>query len=248
MSNTARIILAAVLICAIAFSGYNVLKIQKGYNAEEAVHNEVLLFKPEPPAAADPGAETGKVEWPPFVNQSIADLKEQNKDAVGWITVPHTGIDYPFVQTGNNSDYLSTDVNGDYSIAGTLFMEYRNKSDFSDTNTVIYGHHMKNGSMFGSLVQYEDQVFFDTNRGGTVFLADKTFALEFFAYLVIHTDDDRIYDVYSESVDIEYIREKARNYRDANVGPGDHIITLSTCAYEFQDARMVLLGKLTRIQ
>ena len=246
MNKTLKIIVISGLIAAIFVSGGFALQIQNGYTAEGAVYQDVAPFRPIMPATGDP------VERETFVNQGILDLQEKYPDAIGWLTIPHTGIDYPFVQTTDNSYYLHKDIDGKSAVAGTLFMDYQSHSDFSDFNTIIYGHHMKNETMFGPLLRFNNQDFFDTNRTGTIFLADKTFRIDFFAYLIVSVDDLTVYDSPTDNraiaASLDYIRENARYYRDINVVPGDHIITLSTCAYEFQDARMLLIGELAQLQ
>jgi sortase B len=167
---------------------------------------------------------------------------------VGWLTVPHTGIDYPFVQAADNSAYLDRNINGKKSASGAIFMDYWNHSDFSDFNTVLYGHNMKSGSMFASLKRFADSDFFDANRSGTIWLLNQSYSIEFFAYLVVSAGDDTVYRQTADSgaaLDyMRYIRENARQYREPYMGEADRIVTLSTCAREFRDSRMVLLGKL----
>ena len=112
---------------------------------------------------------------------------------------------------------------------------------------------MKNGTMFGSLSLFNNKEFFHTNKTGTIFLINQTYTLEFFAYLVVSPDDDVIYDIpvnkKAKSFYLKHVKENARHYRDIGIDPEeDNIITLSTCSYEFDNARMVLLGKLCRIQ
>ncbi|MCL2514134.1 MAG: class B sortase, partial [Oscillospiraceae bacterium] len=176
-------------------------------------------------------------------------LQLQYKDAAGWITVPDTGIDYPFAHTVDNSFYLNKDISGKYAAAGTVFMDCRNSGDFTDFNTILYGHHMKNGSMFGSLKKFGGREFFEANRTGTVFLPDKTYNVEFFAYMVVRSDDDVAYGILPETGEkqfyLDYIKENAERYRDIGVSPADKIIALSTCSYEFKDARIILAGKLS---
>ena len=97
-----------------------------------------------------------------------------------------------------------------------------------------------------------DQDFFEANQTGTIFLADRTYTAEFFAFLVIRSDDKVIYgmndNAASAAAFLEYIHENARYYRDSGIAPEDSFVTLSTCAYEFTDARMVLIGRLTQSQ
>lgn len=183
------------------------------------------------------------------VNQSIADLQQSYPDAVGWLHVPNTKIDYPFVQAEDNAAYLHLDLDGAWSAAGTLFMDARNESDFSDFNTIIYGHHMQNGSMFGTLQHFNDQTFFAENPTGTVVLLDTVYQVQWMAFAVTQPDDTIIYNPQIETnadrlIFLEHVRNLARHYRDLEVDEYDYMLTLSTCNYEFQDARMVLIGRL----
>jgi len=240
-----RGILIIGFVTAIGVSGYQFWQIQSGYQHERAVYNTVVQFKPVLPKL--PSIETEEKEA--FFNQDILDLQAKYEDAVGWITVPNTGIDYPFVQAADNSFYLRKDITGEYALTGTIFMDYRNDKAFSDFSTILYGHHMKNGTMFGSLKSFNNKDFFLANNEGTIFLADRTYAIEFFAYLIVRHNDDIIYGVPSDNAErlnyINHVKETARHYIDIGVAPADQIITLSTCAYEFKNARMVLIGKIS---
>jgi len=244
MKKVIRYIAIIFLIGAIIGSGYSALKIQNNYHAEETARIEATPYRPVMPEAVTV-SETNEKE--PFVNQGILDLQAQYPDAIGWIAIPFTGVDHPFVQAEDNNFYLRRDMDGNHSMAGTLFMDCQNSGDFSDFNTIIYGHHMKNGTMFAPLNRFGEREFFDTNTNGMIFLADKTINMEFFAYMVIQADDLTVYENPLEKTDrnayLQYIRENARHYRDTGIGAGDRIITLSTCAYEFKDARMLLIGR-----
>ena len=185
----------------------------------------------------------------PPVNQSIVDLRAAYQSTIGWLTIPNTLIDYPFAQGIDNDFYLHMDLNHNKSPAGTVFMDYRNSIDFSDFNTVIFGHNMKNGSMFGTLQNFGNPEFFYNNKLGSIVLENKIFAIEFFSFAVIKPNDPVIYDtnITSEAdktAFLEYVQNNARHYRDIAVTPRDRIITLSTCSYEFNNARMVLIGRL----
>ena len=111
---------------------------------------------------------------------------------------------------------------------------------------------MRNGSMFGTLQQFNEQAFFDANSTGTLFLADKTYEIKFIAFAVIPPDDAVIYDPAITTAEeriafLEHIKAAARHYRDIGVAEHDQIITLSTCNYEFHNARMVLIGRLVPV-
>ena len=210
------------------YGGYRVWDIYQDYKAESNMHAAVLEYKPQ-------GNDV--------VNQSVVDLQAKYPDVAGWLTVPGTGIDYPFVQGKDNDYYLRRNLNGDYALAGTLFMDCRCDKEFSSQNTILYGHHLKNGSMFGALKFFADQGFFDANQNGTIFLPRETISLEFFAYLVVKSGDETIYSTEFGEDYFGYVKQNARQYRDIGLADGDKLVTLSTCSYEFSNARMVLLAR-----
>ena len=223
-------LLVIVLTAVAVYSGVQVWEIQKDYATEADMRNAVAVYKPQT-------SET--------VNQSVIDLQAKYPDAVGWLTVPGTKIDYPFVQSRDNDYYLRRDLDGKYATAGTLFMDCRCTPEFNSQNTIIYGHHLKNGSMFSALKSFADKEFFNKNTVGTIFLPRETLQLEFFAYLVVKYTDKEIYsDKLSENF-IEYVEQNARQYRKLEPSDGDRIVTLSTCSYEFNGARMALLARIT---
>jgi sortase B len=221
--------LAIVLLLGVAvYSGWQVFKTLAGYRAEADLRDAVMEYKPAPD-------ET--------VNQGVLDLQATYPDVAGWLTVPGTKIDYPFVWRENNDFYLRRDLNGKHAAAGTLFLDYRCKKDLTSNNTIIYGHNMKNDSMFGTLKLFDDKAFFDENKYGVLYLPHKTLTLEFFAYMVIKHTNQEIYRVELGEGYLDYVKQNARLYRDVALADGDRIVTLSTCSYEFNNARMVLLAR-----
>ena len=92
---------------------------------------------------------------------SFEELKKINPEVFGWLTVKNTHIDYPLVQGENNSKYVNTDVKGEFSLSGSIFLDCRNKNDFSNMNNIIYGHHMQKKMMFGELDLYKEKKYFD---------------------------------------------------------------------------------------
>jgi len=230
MKKLICLVLVLGFIGTILYSGYRIWLIQTDYKKEADMHGAVMKYRP------NPSDDT-------FLNQSIIELQKKYPDAVGWLTVPNTNIDYPFVQGKDNAYYLRRDINGDYALAGTIFMDYRCDRGFTSSNTIIYGHHMKNGSMFGTLKAFADKEFFDANRSGFIYLPHETLTLEFFAYMVIDPAAEKeIYSPERSGTYIEYVKQNARHSRDASLADSDRVVTLSTCAYEFDNARMVLLA------
>lgn len=240
------------LVAAIFVSGGFAMQLQNGYKAQAEKQNEMKPYKPIMPEAAEPEDVVAQEAEKVHVNQGIVDLKEEYVDAVGWITIPHTGVDHPFVQAGDNDYYVRKDMDGNFAMAGTIFMDCQSAGDFSGFNMILYGHHMRNGTMFASLAQYYDEEFFKTNTKGTIFLADKTLSLDFFAFIIVKEDDTVVYgdpsDEGARDAMLEYISENAMNYREIGVDTDDHLVTLSSCTREFNDYRMLLIGRATRIQ
>ena len=247
MKRVFLILTALVLMSMMAYSAYQLWNIRQHTMQEAETHKQLMEYQPhlQPSISADAPASQGG-------NQSIVDLQRKYPDAVGWLNIPDTRIDYPFAQSENNEDYLYRDLDQNSSPAGTIFMDHRNARDFSDFNTILFGHHMKSGSMFAALQAFDNRAFFEGNRSGTIFLTDRTYAIEFIAFSVIEPGDAVIYDpTITREADkfafLEHVKDTARYYREIQLGAHDRVVTLSTCNYEFQDARMVLIGRLIEL-
>lgn len=132
---------------------------------------------------------------PPKINHAA--LFSLNNDYVGWLRIDACGIDLPLVHGKDNTEYLHTDFNHKYLYQGTLFIDWQNRSDFSDPNTIIYGHNMKNRSMFGNLRKYLNEKFAKENS--TFWLCTKDYAYLYQIYSVsIVTADSNAYTLFSE--------------------------------------------------
>ena len=177
-----------------------------------------------------------------------AALTEMNGDYACWLYCPDSAIDYPVVQGDDNSWYLHRLFDGSYNSCGTLFVDYRNLPDFQDPNTLIYGHHMSNGSMFKGITYYAEQVYYDAHPWMLISSGREVALLELFAgYL---TDKrDHCYDIaISDEADLSAFAQTALEKSDfraeIEILPGDRLVTLSTCAYAFENARYILIGRL----
>ena len=234
----------SVLIVIIGYSGYRVWSINNIYAQEAQMHERLIQYRPIPQSGYDRSVPDGGV-----INQGILELQAKYPDVVGWLTIPNTSIDYPFAQSHDNEYYLHLDLDKNNSSAGTLFIDFRNNSDFNDFNTLIFGHSMRNGSMFGTLENFSNGDFFNFNASGTVLTANEVYEIEFMAFAVINPDDATIYNpIFMTDADklefLSYIRDAARHYRDIDATINDNFVTLSTCNYEFNNARMVLVGRI----
>ncbi len=182
---------------------------------------------------------------------SFEELMAINSDVCAWITLDNTQIDYPILQGSTNLTYINHDVYGNFALAGSIYLDARNKRDFSDKYSLLYGHHMANSKMFGDLDLYKDQTFFDNNSSGILILPDKTYKLEIFACLLAEAGEENIFDPekWQDGIDglLSYVRENKLHIRESaieNLSQMDEpkVLALSTCATEFTDARTIILA------
>ena len=169
-----------------------------------------------------------------------------------WLYAAGTPIDYPVVQCGNNSYYMDRMFNRKTNKTGTLFADYRNLPGFRDPNTLVYGHHMRDGSMFHSLTDYESRGFYDAHPWMVAVQEDEIWLIEVFAGYV--TDGrDHCYDIaISDEADMRAFVEAAQKKSnfDSHVEiecRKDHLVTLSTCAYNYDNARYIVIGRLVSV-
>ena len=179
-------------------------------------------------------------------------LSAMNEDFEFWLYSPGSPIDYPVVQAEDNKYYLHRLFNGEYNSAGTLFIDYRNLPNMQDPNTLVYGHHMRNDSMFGSLDWYEDQTYFESHPYMLAVEEDEIYIIELFSGYTTSKNDE-CYDIaISDEEDMAAFVETAMKKSDFVCSPDifadDRLITLSTCAYAFENARYIVIGRLVSAQ
>lgn len=173
-------------------------------------------------------------------------LKELNNDYVGWIKIEDTNIDYPILQSIDNEFYLKKNILKEYSPSGSIFLDYRNYM-FSDKNTVIYGHYMKNNTLFGELKKFKDKSFFMKNNRIFIFTENEKLEYEVFSAYITDTSFNYLQTEFYETEFLDFIdkiKAKSIHKTDINITSEDKILTLSTCSYDFKDARMVIHAKL----
>lgn len=192
-------------------------------------------------------ADASKYEtYKPTDELSFAELQKLNPEVFGWLTVEGTHIDYPLVQGKDNSKYVNTDVKGEFSLSGSLFLDYRNKKDFSDRNNIIYGHHMEKNLMFGELELFQEERYFNHHRYGKLYYSGMWHEIEFFAFLHIDAYNSIIYDTEMNADEqqdyLNYVKEHAQQYREQSFDENDRYIVLSTCTSSSTNGRHVLIG------
>lgn len=167
-------------------------------------------------------------------------LRAISEDCVGWIQIDGTTIDYPIMRASNNTEYLNKDPYGEHALAGSIFMDYRNSADFTDEYTIIYGHHMVAGMMFGALDEYADRQFFDSHRHGTLFVGDDRYGLDVYAFLLCDASHDEVFDPREGLSEwrLDYMRRTAVH---AAGDAGSRVLALTTCKSPGATDRTVLL-------
>lgn len=200
----------------------------------------------EPEPTTEPTQEPeDAIVWPVVDFESLLEI---NSDVIGWIYIEGTNINYPVVQGEDNDYYLYRLFDGTYNSSGSIFMDYRNHEDFLDPNTVLHGHHMRNDSMFANITEYKNQSYYDAHPYALLLTPDGNYKLEFFAGYVTGLDSIAWKMRFSSDRDFAAWLDQTigESCFSSDVVPTaqDRLVTLSTCTYEFENARFVLVGVL----
>lgn len=222
-----------ILIVLLFYSGYALFDAHATYQKAE-LSADVLKYKPE--------------ENELF---SLAKIQEEiNPDICGWIRIDNTNIDYPIVIGKDNTEYLNNDYRKEYSITGSIFLDYRNDRDFNDDYTIIYGHNLKKDLMFAQVKDYVDKDFFDAHSTGILYTGDKTYKIDILYFESINAYA-RAYSLMlckngdNATLISEFERNAANKNSNVEVTSQDKLILLSTCNSSDTETRSVLIGKLT---
>ena len=168
----------------------------------------------------------------------ILDLTD---DYVAWLTVDDTNIDYPIMQGESNSSYLNTDPYGRFSLSGSIFLDSRNASDFSDDYSLVYGHHMANNLMFGALDEFFDKDFWSKHQSGSITLKDGTVLdIDIFACIKTDANNEAIFNPQGSDVLFNSLGY-GKFYK---VPKNKHIVALTTCMEPGSTRRTVVLASI----
>lgn len=166
---------------------------------------------------------------------NFEELKQKNSDTVAWLKVENTNIEFPIVQANNNSYYLTHNFDKKYNVAGWIFADYKNKLDGTDRNIVVYGHNMRNNSMFGSLKDVITEEWYNNEENKYItFVTENEYqTYQVFSVYQIKTEDYYIKTEFKSNEFTEFIdtiTKRSKKYFGINVSKEDTILTLSTCA------------------
>lgn len=176
----------------------------------------------------------------------FAALSLINPDIVGWLYCEGTQINYPVVQGGDDEYYLDHLFDGTQNANGCLFLDSRVDASFSSVHSIIYGHHMRSGAMFAALDGYKRQSFYNAHPAMLLITPDATYEVRLFAAYVADPSEDAWEVSFANDREIQAWIDAATARStftsDVKPTPGDRLLTLSTCSYEFGDARFVVVG------
>lgn len=185
---------------------------------------------------------------PDDVRQSLIDsaqsLNNAYPDAVGWLYISDSAVNYPIMQGGDNDFYLHHSYDGSSLKSGSIFLDYRCENRFMNPINIVYGHNMKNGSMFAGVLKFADSAYFDSHRYGWLATPETVYRIDFFSCAKADMNDELYDGSMSVSQWIPHIADKSAVFRDTDFSEDDRFISLSTCSYEFENARTILTGKL----
>ena len=224
-----NLILYIILLSILIYSG---IKIFKWYKDKTNNNKMVEQIKSTVIVEEKNEDENNKEEY----TVDFSKLKKQNNEAIAWLKVNNTNIEYPVVKGTNNSFYLNHSFDKSNNSAGWIFADYRNKFDNTDKNIVIYGHNMRDGSMFGSMLNILNSKWYENeeNTNITLYTENEKSIYKVFSVYKIENEDYYIKTEFKNDNEFEgFIKNlKKRSIKDFNVdvSKDDNILTLSTCA------------------
>jgi len=221
--------------------------VQRNGSAQESVVPTVAVQTqagtlPAPTAAPTPLPTPTPVPYE--VSDRLAEVRAQNPDAVAWLQIPGTQIDDPVVCGSDNEFYLKHDYLGNTDIAGAIYQDFRNAGSFSGRHSILYGHNMKDGTMFHNLRYFKEEDFARKNNRIVLETLDGMTEWQVFASYVMTTDFYVIQTAFSDGAEyqtfLDTLVEKSDFDYGIDVTAASQILTLLTCTYEVDNARFVV--------
>ncbi len=272
--------LSVLLIAVFLFSGYKLLSTLLEYRKAASTYSDLsgavvsnrntaggasAASSGTPGFSGTPGANTNTgtqarsggqqtaaqpLEHSP-IEVDFSALLARNRDVVGWIYSPDTVINYPVVQGSDNDYYLHRLIDGTWNPSGSIFVDVRNPLCFDGRSAILYGHHMNDGSMFASIVNYKNQAYYNEHPNLYLNTPSGNYRLAVFSGFVTYADSSvYTFDFTDDAEFLDYVG-KMKGFSDFNsevtVAATDRIAVLSTCTYEYDDARYVIFAKMIPI-
>lgn len=241
-----------VCIAAFLFSAIQLIHIYKDYHTSEkeydSLEKQYVNVRPRPINSKNESSSEETTEkplpWYEWIAVDLAEVRKINSDVIGWIWFENEEISYPILYSGDNEEYLRKSLKGTQTTAGSIFLEGRNKPDFNDPISIIYGHNMRNLSMFGKLKYYRrDPKYYDDHQYFQIVTEHEIRRYQIFSCALVADDGDVYYGIHSTGDEFQKIirdlEKKSMCKTGVEVTKDDKIISLSTCT-EKDDTRLVL--------
>lgn len=250
MRKIINIILVAIIIVCLSIIGYKYYN----YNKDDKLNSEIQDLQPVINEASDSdnnssGENDGQDQSKDgdYVNSANEEeLKSINSDYKMWIQIENTNINYPVVQSSDNDYYLKHNFRKESNISGTVFVESANDID-NDKNIILYGHNMRNGTMFNNITNYKEESFFNEDNKISIIMNNTLYEYEVFSVYVKNVNEVNLSIGFaSEDEFINYAYNEAEESlykKDVDFSAEDNLITLVTCSYEFTDARTIVVAR-----
>lgn len=250
MRKIINIILVAIIIVCLSIIGYKYYN----YNKDDKLNSEIQDLQPVINEASDSdnnssGENDGQDQSKDgdYVNSANEEeLKSINSDYKMWIQIENTNINYPVVQGSDNDYYLKHNFRKESNISGTVFVESANDID-NDKNIILYGHNMRNGTMFNNITNYKEESFFNEDNKINIIMNNTLYEYEVFSVYVKNVSEVNLAIGFaSEDEFINYAYNQADESiykKDVDFSAEDNLITLVTCSYEFTDARTIVVAR-----
>lgn len=251
------ILLTLILVIAIGvfcFAAYNLYHIYTEYKKGTDEYNEIeqMAVTQRDPDVEEESTGNGDDQGPTLVAPMKIDfdsLKAVNDDVIGWLYIEALdGVSYPIVQGTDNNTYLHMTYEKNYNFAGTIFIDYENSRDFNDCNTLVYGHNMKNGSMFGQLRKFaQDDQTYKKSKYFWIFTPEKDYRYEIISAYTTGVNSDTYTLFKGPGQEFEEYLNTIVSRSEVQTEPGelnmkDKVVTLSTCTGN-ESTRFVVQGK-----
>lgn len=241
--NIVSNLILIIAFCVFLYAGYNIYLIFSEYGKGVEEYNEIKE------TVVTETTEEVEGEEEKILQIDFAKLSSINSDIVGWIDFDKLDISYPVVRGDDNSKYLKTTFEGKTNSSGAIFMDYQNTGDFKDSNTFIYGHNMKNGTMFGKLRRFKSADFLEENPYFYIYMPNGIRATyKIFAVSVVEDMSEMYNKFYATEEEFlayqKYVKGAAMQKAEADLTTQSRIVSLSTCTNRTESERLVVQGVL----
>lgn len=249
--NMVNNIILGIAVSVFIFSAYKLISIYSEYHKGDKEYDNIVEDAIEIQTPQDEETVKGKEEKPKVHTPLKVDfekLKKANKDVVAWVQFDEPKkISYPIVKGEDNDKYLTTTFEGKKNSSGSIFMDVLNSGEFADRNTFIYGHNMKNGSMFGQLRKFKTKDYYEQNPYFYIYTPDgKEVKYQIFAVCIVEDTSKsytRFYNSDEEYLDyLNYVKSIARYDTGVELNAESKIVSLSTCTNVTETQRLLVHG------